>query len=54
MSESTRRGFFATLGAAGVALAALYLERRAPQKLLTSGDPPQRPYTGTVRWIGHG
>lgn len=47
MRPPTRRAFVAMIGAAAAAIAVR--ERATP----TPTDPPQRPWTGSTRWIGH-
>jgi len=46
-SPPTRRAFMAMLGAAATALAV----RARP--IIPDPELPQRPWTGTTRWIGH-
>ncbi len=53
MRLPTRRAFVAMIGAAAAAIAVR--ERLTPlgTPLPTPIDPPQRPWTGSTRWIGH-
>ncbi|MBA3391062.1 MAG: hypothetical protein H0T89_00375 [Deltaproteobacteria bacterium] len=47
MRPPTRRAFVAMIGAAAAAIAVR--EHTTPTPI----DPPQRPWTGSTRWIGH-